>query len=229
MRVGDGRHQPQRELILRHRHDRAAGERARKEKLERREQKERDNARHQHAQRQVDEAEAQRRPDIARLDITVVDAEHDDQHHFGDEQQAEEKSEPAERFPPAPLKRGVVDLIDRGAERIEHRQHHDADHDRIDAEAGVDDIGDIGAEDDESRMRDVDDVEDAERDRNPDRHRGIEAAEQQAGDQGVDKAGRAETTTVLPGPFGTPSFNRQCAGRVRAWLVSRFEVCPAVG
>ena len=59
--------------------------------------------------------------------------------------------------------------------------------DRVDAEASIDDVGDVGAEDDEGRMRDVDDVEDAERDRHADRHGGVEAAEQQPGDDGIDQ------------------------------------------
>ena len=92
------------------------------------------HAGHQHAQRQVDIAEAQGRPDVARLDVAVVDAEHQDQHHFGDEQHAEEEREAAQRILAALLERQVIDLIDHGAERIERRQHHDADQDRVDAE-----------------------------------------------------------------------------------------------
>ena len=55
------------------------------------------------------------------------------------------------------------------------------DEDRIEAELGAEEIGDVGAEDDEGGVGDVDDVENAERNRHPHRHRGIEAAEQQAG------------------------------------------------
>ena len=51
----------------------------------------------------------------------------------------------------------------------------------------VDDVGDVGAEDDEGRMRDIDDVENAERDRDADGDGGIEAAEQKPGDQGIDQ------------------------------------------
>ena len=51
----------------------------------------------------------------------------------------------------------------------------------------IDDVGDIGAEDDERRMRDVDDVEHAERNRDADRHGGVEAAEQKAGDDRIDQ------------------------------------------
>ncbi len=117
MRIGSARHQPQRQLVLRHRHDGAADEGARQEELQRGEHHERDDARHQHAQRKIDEAEAPARPDIGRLDVAVVDAEHEDQHHLGDEQQAEEEGEPAQRFLAALLERLVVDLIDAGAER----------------------------------------------------------------------------------------------------------------
>ena len=187
IRVGDRRHQLQRELVLRHGHDGAADEGLGQENLQRRDQRQRHEARHQHAQRQVDEAELPGRPDIGRLHVAVVDAEHQDQRDLGDEQQAEEEREAAQRVLPAPLERLVVDLVDQRAERIEDRQHDDARQDRIDAQPRVDDVGDVGAEDDEARMRDVDDVEDAERDRNADGHGRIERAEQQARDQRVDE------------------------------------------
>ena len=54
-------------------------------------------------------------------------------------------------------------------------------------ERRIDDIGDVGAEDDEGGMRDVDDVENAERQRYARRHGGIEAADQDAGDDGIDE------------------------------------------
>jgi hypothetical protein len=78
-------------------------------------------------------------------------------------------------------------LVDAGTKQIEHRQHDDADRDRIDPESSVDDVGDVRAEDDEGGMGDVDDVEDAERDRHADRHGGVESAEQDAGDYRVDQ------------------------------------------
>ncbi len=81
----------------------------------------------------------------------------------------------------------VVDLIHRGAERVEHRQHQQADQHRIEAEILIDDVGEIGAEDDERRMRDVDDIEHPERDRDADRHSDVETAEQHARDDGVDQ------------------------------------------
>ena len=130
-------HEPQRQLILRHRHDGAADEGAGQEQLQRSDQQQRHQAGHQHAQRQVDEAEMQRRPDIGRLDVAVVDAEDEDQHHFGDEQQAEEEREAAQRFLPALLERRVVDLIDAAAERIERRHHDQAGQDRVDAELAL--------------------------------------------------------------------------------------------
>ena len=107
--------------------------------------------------------------------------------NFSDEQQAEEECEAAQRVLAVFLERIVIDLIDRGPEREERRKHDDAGEDRIEAEGLIDDIGDIRAEDDECRMRDVDDVEDAERDRNSDRYRGIESAEQDARDNGIDQ------------------------------------------
>ena len=94
-----GRHQLQRKLVLRHRHDGAARESVRARKsCKRAEQRERDQAGHQHAQRQVDHADVQARPDIGRFDIAVVDAEHEDERHLGDEQEAEEEREPAQRL-----------------------------------------------------------------------------------------------------------------------------------
>ena len=125
-------------------------------------------------------------PDIGGLDVAVVDAEGEDQAHFGDEQQAEEEREPAQRFLTAFFERQVVDLIDRGAEREKRRQHENADENRIDAEIDVDEIGEIGAEDDKGGMRDVDDVEHAERNRNAGGDGGIEGPEQQSGDNCVD-------------------------------------------
>src|SRR6185503_12282245 len=115
------------------------------------------------------------------------DAEYEDEHHLGNEQQAEEEREPAQGILAALLERGVVDLIDRGTERIERRQHENGGEDRIEAERLIDDVGDVGAEDDERRMRDVDDVEDAERNRHADRHRGVKAADQEAGDDRIDE------------------------------------------
>ena len=62
-------------------------------------------------------------PDVGGLDVAVVDAEHQDQPDLGDEQQAEEEREAAQRLLAALLERLVIDLIDRGAERVERRQH----------------------------------------------------------------------------------------------------------
>jgi hypothetical protein len=177
-----GRHQLQRKLVLRHGHDGAAGEGPGQEQLERRHQRKRNEARHQHAQRQVDHADIDARPDIGRLHVAIVDAEHEHQRDLGDEHQPEEEGEAAQRILSAPLKRFVIDLIDHGAERIERRQQHHARQDRVDAEPGIDDIGDVGTEDDEPRMRDVDDVEDSERDRDAD-----ERAQQETRDQRVDQ------------------------------------------
>ena len=51
----------------------------------------------------------------------------------------------------APLERDVVDLIDRDAQHVERRQQDDAGQDRVEPEHAVDDIGGVGAEDDEGR------------------------------------------------------------------------------
>jgi hypothetical protein len=182
-----GRHELQRQLILRHRHDRAPGERARQVELQQADHQQRNHAGHDHAERQVHEAVVPRVFDVGGLHVTIVDAEYEDQHHLGDEQQAEEESKPAQSVLAALLERGVVDLIDRRAERVERRQDHDGGEDRIDPEGLIDDIGDVGAEDDERRMGDIDDVEDAERNRDADRHSGVESAEQQARDNRIDE------------------------------------------
>ena len=82
----------------------------------------RDQERHQQPQRQVEQAEMQAGPDIGRLHRPVVDAEDQHQRDLGDEQQAEEERQAAQRLVVAPLEGDVVDLIDRHAEQVEGRQ-----------------------------------------------------------------------------------------------------------
>ena len=149
--------------------------------LDRAEQRQRHQARHQHAQRQIDNSDVDAGPDIGSFDVAIVDAEHQDQRHFGDEQQAKEECKAAQRFLAAFFEREVVDLIDRHAERVEERQHQYADDDGVDAEIDVDEISEVGAENDEGRMRNIDDVEHAERDRNAGGDGGIKSTEQQPG------------------------------------------------
>jgi hypothetical protein len=119
--------------------------------------------------------------------VAVIHAEHQDQHHLGDEEQAEEEGEAAQRLLAPLLEREIEHLIDRLAQQIERRQHDDGREDRVEPERGVDDVGDVGADDDEGGVRDVDHVEHAERDGDADRHRGVETAEQQPGDDGVEQ------------------------------------------
>ncbi len=45
------------------------------------------------------EAEMQRLVDVGGLHVAVVDAEHQDQQHLGDEEEAEEEGEPREARP----------------------------------------------------------------------------------------------------------------------------------
>ncbi len=151
MRIGIDRQQPQRLLVLRHGHDGAADEGARQEQLQRGDEQERDDARHQHAQREIDEADAPGGADVGGVHVAVVDAEHQDQHHLGDEQQAEEEGEAAQRLLAALLEREVEHLVDRLPQQVERRQHEDGGEDRVEAERGVDDVGDVGADDDEGR------------------------------------------------------------------------------
>src|SRR5262249_14223632 len=149
------------------------------------EQDKRGDAGHQHAQREVDIAEMQARPDVARLDVAIVNTEHENQNHFGHEQQAEEKGEPTQGFLSTFFKRQIVDLVDERAEQIERRQHHDAGHNGVNPEGDVDDVGNVGSENDERRMRDVHNVEHAEGNRNAGCNSGVEAAEQKPRDNRV--------------------------------------------
>ena len=73
--------------------------------------------------------------DIARFDVAVVDAEIEDERYFGDEQQTEEKRQPAQQFLTAFLKRNIIDLINARAERVECRRHDNAGDDWIEAES----------------------------------------------------------------------------------------------
>src|SRR5262249_52569746 len=76
--------------------------------------------RHQKPPWQVDDPEVEvRPPDVPALHRTVVDAEDQDQRHFGDEQDAEEEGETAQRLVVAPLEGDVVDLIGRHTEQVE--------------------------------------------------------------------------------------------------------------
>ena len=67
------------------------------------EHRDRRHAGNQHAQRQIDDTEMPAVLDVGRLDVAVVDAEHEDQRHLRDEQDAEEEREAAQRIMPALL------------------------------------------------------------------------------------------------------------------------------
>src|SRR6476620_7635955 len=127
------------------------------------------------------------RTDIRCFDATPLHAEIEDQADLGDEQEAEEEGEAAQRFLAALFERDIVDLVDGGAERVERRSQGDAGENRIDAERAIDEIGGVGAENDEGGVGDVDNVENAERQRYAGRNRRVEAADQDAGDDGVDQ------------------------------------------
>ena len=116
MRVGDAAISCKASWSCATRHDRAADEGLGQEQLQGGDQRERHQARHQHAQRQVDDAEVPARADIGCLDVAVVDAEHHHQRDFGDEQQAEEECEAAQRVLPALLER-LRNRPDRPARR----------------------------------------------------------------------------------------------------------------
>src|SRR5439155_4130180 len=106
---------------------------------------------------------------------------------FGDKQEAEEKRQPLDRLFAAQLERVVVEAIDRHADQVEHRQHDDADQDRVKAVPAVEDIGRVGTEQDKRRLGNIGDVEHAEGNLDADRHRGVKAAEQDPGDDRIDE------------------------------------------
>ena len=216
----------------------------RHEQLQPADHHQRDQAGHQQPQRQIDDAEMQAWPDIGRLDQPIVHAEHQHERDLGDEQQAEEEREAAQRFVAAPLEGDVVHLIDRRAEQIERRQRDHRRQDRIDAERRVGDVGDVGAQNDEGGMGDVDDVQHAERDRHADRDGGIEAAEQQAGHHGVaeeieghfhyaDQSGQCAESWLAPTPCHCErsgiSIGAHCDGdcRVTCQHLERFDSVKA--
>ena len=163
MRIGSIAKQLERELILRHSHDGAADEGAREHELQRRDHQERHQARYQNAQRNIEIADVPGWADIGRFDVAIINAEIEHQRHLGDEKKPEEKRQAAHRFLAAFFERNVINLIDAGTQRIECRCGDNRGEDRIEPEGGVDDVGDVGAEDNERRMGDVDDVENAER------------------------------------------------------------------
>ncbi len=187
MRIGSAAISCSASWILRHRHDRAAGEGSRQEHLH--------HARTSPATAGTapacavgfEHAEPQAWSNIVGLDVAIVDAEHQNQHHLGDEQQAEEKGEPAQGVLAALLERHVVDLIKIAPSAKNAGSMMMLTKIGSMPKFDVDDIGDIGAENDEGRVRDVDDVEHAERDRNAGGDGGIEAAEQQPGDDSIDQ------------------------------------------
>src|SRR6185437_16788122 len=112
----------------------------------------------------IDIADMQGRPDIARLDEAVIDAEAEDQRHLGDEENAEEEGEAAQAFLAAPLEGEEINLINRGAEDEEGGGHQQRREDRIESKALVEDICAERAEDDERGMGEVADIEHAEGD-----------------------------------------------------------------
>src|ERR1700682_1510623 len=91
-------HQAQRELILRDGQYGSAEERVRQEYLYADHHRHRNEKRHHQAQGEVHDPQPQGRLGISGLHHAVVDAEDEHQRHFGDEQDAEEEGEAAQRF-----------------------------------------------------------------------------------------------------------------------------------
>src|SRR5262245_1830320 len=127
----------------------------------------------------------QARSDIARLDVAIIDAENEDEHDLCHKQQPEKEGETAQRFLAALFKRQVIDLVNERAEHVEGRQHQQADHDRVNSERDIDDVGDVGTENNERRMCDIDDVEHSEGNRNTGGDSGVKSAEQKPCHDGV--------------------------------------------
>jgi hypothetical protein len=125
--------------------------------------------------------------DVACLHQAVIDTEDQHQRYLGDEQQAEEEGQSAQRLVVAALKRNVVDLIDRHSQQVESRRGDHGDGDRVQPKVSIADIGDVGSQQNERRMRDIDDVQHAEGNRDADGHGGVEPSQQQAGDKRVQQ------------------------------------------
>ena len=178
-------HELQREAVLRDRLDRAAHEGARQVQVDARGERRGHRERHQHAQREIDEADAPGHADVVGLHQAVVDAVDQDQQHLDDEHDAEKERQPRQRLLAGALEGEEIDPVQQHADDEEQRRPEHADQHRVEAEAAVQDVGDVRADDDERRVRDVDDVELAEDDRQPERHGGVEAAEQDPRDDGV--------------------------------------------
>src|ERR1700683_3012758 len=64
----------------------------------------------------------------------------------------------------------------------------------------IDDVGDVGAKDNEGRVGNIDDVENAEGDRNATGDRGVEAADQETRDDGIDEKREGKDHYSVPGP-----------------------------
>ena len=135
----------------------------------------------------VDEADLPVHADVGRRHQPVVDAVDQDEHDLDDEHEAEEEREPAQRFLPGALEARVVDAVDDDPQHEEDGRHDDAGQHGIEAVPGAEQIGEVGADDDEGRVGDVDDVELAEGDRQTERHGGVETTEQQARDDSVQE------------------------------------------
>ena len=127
------------------------------------------------------------RPDIGGFDKPVINTEDEDECDLSDKQQTKEKCQALDRFLAAPLESIIIDVIDTDPDKKKRRRHDDPDQDRIDAEIGIESVGDKRAEHDERGVGDIDDVEHAEGDRHANCDRGIEAAEQEPGDDRVDR------------------------------------------
>src|SRR5205814_1346728 len=107
-------HQMQRDLVLSDGEDGAAEEGAREEDLQAHRHGQRDDEGDEEPERQVDRAEAPGGSDVPGIHRSVIDAEGEDERDLGDEEDAEEEGEAAERLASPSLEACMVEAIEDG-------------------------------------------------------------------------------------------------------------------
>src|SRR6266545_1156157 len=215
-------HQAQRELVLGDREHGASEESVREKELDADDHDHGHEEGHDQAHREIDRAEPPGDVAVAAAHHPVVHAEDQDERDLGDEEYAEEERETAQRFLSAAFETDVIDPVQNHPQKKEQRGHRHRNDDRVKSEAVVDDVRDIRAQDDESRVRDVDDVEHPERDRDADAHRGVKPAEQEAGNDCVGEQRPRDFHAKKTAPAGFPAGAAQSLFLV--FVVRRFQV-----
>src|SRR5882672_186298 len=116
-------HQAQRELVLRDREHRTAEESAREKELNAYDHDHGYEERHDQAHREVDRARPPGHVAVARAHHAVIHAEDEDERDLGDEEDAEEKRETAQRLLPAAFETEVIDPVQNHPQKEEQRGH----------------------------------------------------------------------------------------------------------